>query len=348
MSITPFLKRLALGLRSLLPALLLALLPAPLPALQTAQATKQPAATKQVTATKHPFLWRIEGKGEQMFDVKSWLYGTMHLGDERLVTLPNSVEDALESADALYCELEMDRVQKQQQKMINKMLLPRGQTLRDRLPEKLYERLSDYLADRGVDMRTFDRMRVWAVSVNLAAIDAMKEKMRKSLDLMIYKDAKADDKEVGGLETVQEQLSALADTSEEDQIKMLRQSLDYRDKLAAQGISAMRQMLETYLTGDEEKLLAVATEAMGEDKELVKRFVKPMLTDRNIRMADRMAKMMVEHPDKSYFFATGAMHFPGKDGILTLLRKKGYRITRIDPPEKTKKKPRRKLEPVVR
>ncbi len=352
MSITPFLRRLA---QSLVPLCLFFLPATLLPAtFLPAQATTQ--ATRQVIGTEHPFLWRIDGKGEQTVGVKSWLFGTMHLGDERLMTLSDSVENALESVDALYCELEMDQMQKQQQKLVRKMLLPRGQTLRDHLPEKLYQQLSDYLADRGSGMRTFKRMQVWAVNLNLALIDAMKEKMTKSLDVMIYKDAKADDKEVGGLETMDEQLAAMAGMPEQDHIRMLSQSLDYMEKLAAKGVSPLRKMLEVYLSGDADRLMATATEAMGGDKELMQRFMKSMLFDRNVGMADRMAKMMTEHPQKSYFFAVGALHYPGKNGIVELLRRKGYRIQRIGAPKKARtdsrpsipKQAGRKLEKVGR
>jgi uncharacterized protein YbaP (TraB family) len=316
MSMSPFPRRLAQGL---VPLCLLLSLPA-----QT---------TTQVTPTKHPFLWRIDGRGEQTFAVKSWLFGTMHLGDDRLVTLPDSVEDARESVDALYCELAMDQMMKQQRRLMRKMLLPKGQILKDRLPKKLYRRLSDHVADRGSSMRTFQRMQVWAVNLNLALIDAMKEKMTKSLDVMIYKDAKADDKEVGGLETMDEQLAALADLPEQDHIKMLTHSLAYMEKLAKKGVSPLRRMLEIYLAGDGAKLMAVASEATG-DKELLERFMKSMLFDRNVGMADRMAKMMAEHPQKSYFFAVGALHYPGKNGIVELLRRKGYKIQRIGAPNK--------------
>ncbi len=359
MSIHPILKRLILGLRSLsrlLPGLLLPWLLLPwllLPSLLSAQATTQ--ATRQITPTKHPFLWRIEGKGNQTLNVKSWLYGTMHLGDERLVTLPDSVEVARESVDALYCELDMDQIQKQAGKMMLKMRLPRGQTLRDQLTPELYERLSDYVTERGSNMLMFRRMRVWAVSVNLAVIEAAKQKMTQSLDVLIYKDAKSDDKEVGGLETMAEQLDALSDMSEKDHIKLLMKSLDYMEEQAAKGISPLRKMQKTYLAGDAQKLWALANEVMGED-EVSKRFMKAMLTDRNVRMADRMEKKMEDHPDKSYFFAIGAMHYPGRNGILDLLRRKGFRIKRINPPSKvnadsrpsTRKQRGRKLERVVR
>ena len=55
----------------------------------------------------NPFLWRIESKGLQ---APSWLYGTMHMGNDRLVALPEVVEKARDGADALYCELAIDKM----------------------------------------------------------------------------------------------------------------------------------------------------------------------------------------------------------------------------------------------
>ena len=91
-------------------------------------------------------------------------------------------------------------------------------------------------------------------------------------------------------------------------------------------------MLEAYLTGDEEKILAVAVESMGGDKKLMDRLLRPLLAHRNVRMADRMEKAMRGNPKKSYFFAVGALHCVGEDSIIALLREKGYVIQRIDPP----------------
>ncbi len=166
----------------------------------------------------------------------------------------------------------------------------------------------------------------------VVAFDAMNQKMLKSLDDMLFKEAKADGKEVGGLETVQEQLDALASGSNEDQVDMLRLSLAHMIKLEAQGKSAIAQMLEAYLTGDEERILAVALESMGGDKKLMARLLRPLLAHRNVRMADRMEKAMRGNPKKSYFFAVGALHYVNEDSIIALLRKKGYVIQRIDPP----------------
>ena len=286
----------------------------------------------QVTATKHPFLWRIDGHGDNNFKVKSWLYGTMHLGDKRLVTLPKVVDNARENADALYCELDMIAMSKNQLRMVKAMMLPKGQKLSDRLSPELYARLDKYLRTHGVSAAGFDQLKVWAVTISMGTLDLVKDGFTHSLDDMIYRDARNDDIEVGGLETMDEQIQAFIGASESDQIRSLEQALTTGEKYDAQGRSQMKEMLECYLSGDTQQLTNKLEESFQEDPELATRMMKPLLDDRNVRMTQRMIEKLVAHPGKSYFFAVGAMHYPGKKGILKLMRAKGYRITRINPP----------------
>ncbi len=53
-------------------------------------------------------------------------------------------------------------------------------------------------------------------------------------------------------------------------------------------------------------------------------FLKYLISDRNHIMAERAVPII----DKgNAFIAVGALHLPGKDGIIELLRTKGYRVT---------------------
>lgn len=315
------------------------LLAAFLPAQTATRATRQ---SHPPTATGHPFLWRINGKGDQTFDVESWLYGTMHSGDERLVTLPDAVEHARKSADALYFEVDMSPSRQRTQTSARMMFLPPGQTLADRLPSKLYRRLSRYATDHGIQMRIVDRLQVWAVSLHVDQMNAKREKMTENLDRMLYQEAKEAGKEVGGLEMKHEQLGARSRLPERDSIEILSHSLDYLEKLDAKGVGPTRMLLEAYLAGDEAKIMGMVHEAFGNDKELVERFMNPTV-ERNVRIAGRMTKMMAAHPQKSYFFAVGALHCLGKDGVVELLRRKGYTIQRIGAPRSKTKRRRRWL-----
>ena len=296
------------------------------------------AQTEQITGTKYPFLWRVEGKIGEESAAKSWLYGTMHIGDQRLVTLPEVVDSAVESSDAVFCELDMKQAQRDQLSAIRTMALPRGQTLEDQLPVETYERLGKYLAKHGMSVDNLANLRVWAVNMTLASLEASFEGMTQSLDLSIYELADELDKETGGLETMDEQIQVLAGSSKEDQIAMLAATLDDLEESEARGSSSIEELLKIYLTGDEAALLEKASESMRDDKALNDRLLKRVLYDRNVTMANRMVEKMQAEPEKAFFFAVGAMHYPGEKGIVDLLRRKGYRITRIAAPPKVDKR----------
>jgi len=285
--------------------------------------------SKKIEPTRHPFLWRIEGKDSK---ATNWLYGTMHLGDDRLVALPDVVEEARDAADAVYCELAFDKLMAERNTVMKLMMAPPGESLDEVLPEALYDRLEARLEKLSVSMAQVKSMRVWAVGMILAQSEAAKLGMKKSLDKMLYDDAKRDDKEVGGLETIEEQLHAIGSCAIEDYIESLRVSLDLADKFEAQGKTGFGLMLESYLTGSEKIILDLIEQSMSPDVDLNRRLTKPVLEDRNIRMTNRIIKKLKENMPKKHFFAIGAMHYVGDMGIVVLMRKKGYTITRIQPP----------------
>ena len=291
------------------------------------------AFTLPAQGTKHPFLWKIEGPGVEK---ACWLYGTMHLGDDRLLAIPKVVDDAMANADALYCELAMDEMMKNQVKMTKMMLLPKGQKLSTILPADLYEKLDKRLRKLGASAGRFDNFQIWALNLTMAQFEAAKAGMLKSLDQTIYATAKSDGLEVGGLETFDEQMAAVSAASQADQIAGLRDSLAYMDKLEESGKTSMGILLEAYLTGSEHRILSVVEETMGPDEELNERLMKPMLEERNGRMADRIAKKLTgQGKPRSFFFAVGAMHNIGKGSVVELLRKKGYTLSRVAAPRPT-------------
>src|SRR5688572_693713 len=110
--------------------LALALAPVALPA---------PAATLDAEAPiEHPLLWRIDAPGGDG-DSPSWLFGTIHLADPRVLALATEVEQALDDADAVYTELAFDRMSLGA--IVQSTLLPDGQRLDDVLPPGVYDLL---------------------------------------------------------------------------------------------------------------------------------------------------------------------------------------------------------------
>ena len=53
--------------------------------------------------TSNPFLWQIDG------DNPSYLFGSMHFADNRLLTLPDIVIEAIDEVDIVYTEIKFDQ-----------------------------------------------------------------------------------------------------------------------------------------------------------------------------------------------------------------------------------------------
>ena len=64
------------------------------------------------------------------------------------------------------------------------------------------------------------------------------------------------------------------------------------------------------------------------DTEGVAEFEDLLLVGRNKNWIPIMEKMMIS---KTTFFAVGAGHLGGKNGVIALLRKQGYKVTAVDP-----------------
>jgi uncharacterized protein YbaP (TraB family) len=76
---------------------------------------------------------------------------------------------------------------------------------------------------------------------------------------------------------------------------------------------------------------ALKATSEGEHKELGERLIKRLLTDRDVIMADYIDATLKKSPDEVHFFAAGAAHYTGKNGVRAHLAKKGYTVTRMEP-----------------
>ena len=74
------------------------------------------------------------------------------------------------------------------------------------------------------------------------------------------------------------------------------------------------------------------TESMRLDPVLFGKFSVRAVDERNKLMVERLLVKRAERPDKTCFFAVGALHYAGETGIIGLLRKKGLTVTRVTEP----------------
>jgi len=272
---------------------------------------------------KNPFLWKVEKDNQT-----SYLFGTIHIPAPELSVLPLKVTKAIDDCDGVRTELDMSFLN--QMKATQLMLRKDGKKLKEILPEALYIRTEKALQaiNPALNLKPFSQLKIWALVATLELLEAqMKYPTITPIDDIIFRYGKEHNKSVGGIESVEEQVSVFNAFTLKEQIEMLEATLNYMQLYP----KAMNTMKELYIKGDEKLLWDFINEEFKADKykNLEKKFMEELLYKRNIRMAKRIETLLKEDKKKSYFFAFGVMHFLDKKSVIEYLEEYGYSITRI-------------------
>lgn len=284
--------------------------------------TNLAAEARQPTPT--PYLWRIDGAKP------SYLFGTIHLANPDVTKLASVTTRAVDSVDALYCELPFDMASQMQ---MAGALLGAGKPLSEVLPKDLYGRAEAELKriNPVLDLKPFDRMQVWALAMTISVLEEQLKYMgAQPVDAILYNRAAAAGKEVGGIETIAEQMGLFDQFSAEEQNAMLRGTLDDMERARREGRSSLAELHAAYLSGEMERVEKTITDWMSTiEPGLRNKLVESLFTKRNKLMAERIAAKLKGAPAKSFFFAIGAGHLYGTTGVVALLEKAGYKVTRV-------------------
>jgi uncharacterized protein YbaP (TraB family) len=274
-------------------------------------------------------LWKLEKPGE----APSYLFGTMHMSDPRVTTLPAAARKAYDAAGTIV--IETTEVLDQQKMMAalyrepDLMMFTDGTTLSSLLSPGDAALVNKALDARGIPPATMAKMKPWMLSAMIAlpACElARKASGAPVLDVKLAEDAKASGKSVEGLETVADQLRAMASLPLAFHMKGLVDTLKLGDKVN----DINETMIVLYQRGDIGMFWPLFRAAMPEDKEDpagYAAFEEAMITSRNKVMVDHAGPILAKG---NAFIAVGALHLPGADGLVEDFRKAGYTVTAIN------------------
>ncbi|MFP3545241.1 TraB/GumN family protein [Rhizobium sp. SIMBA_035] len=272
--------------------------------------------------------WKIEKPGLK----PSWLLGSMHVTDPRVLSLPAYAQAAHDSADTIV--IESDEILDEKKAAAALLARPDltmftdGTTIDKLLSPEDYARLDAGLKQRGIPLSAVSRMRPWMIAsaVALPACEiARKAKGVQFLDQKIAADAIKQGKQVKGLETLAEQLQAMAELPMEFHLKSLIETLELGPKMN----DVVETMTDLYLSGDVGMtipMLKTVSPEEGGDGDYAA-FEQRIILDRNKVMADRAAPILA---NGNVFMAVGALHLPGDQGVIELLRKQGFTVTAVN------------------
>jgi hypothetical protein len=248
----------------------------------------------------------------------SYLFGTIHSEDPRVLALPQPAVAALASAHTLVLEMVPDTASIRAAAAA--MRLDDGGRLEHLVPPELYQRCLEAAAARGLPEGALAGLKPWAVMLLMSMPPAQTGEF---LDRRLYEVASAQDKPTLGLEATGEQLSLFEQFSIDEQLGLLRSALAAQ----AEREQALENLVTAYTRGALGELLVLSDAgAPGLDPDLRARFRQVVIDSRNARMLRRIGALPA---DRSYFIAVGALHLPGPTGLLAGLREAGFGVRRL-------------------
>lgn len=273
------------------------------------------------SAQQSSLLWEISG---DKLAKPSYLYGTIHVSDQRVFQFGDSVIWAFRKAEAAAFELDMKKSNIMQ--MASRMVIKdSSESLKNLLKKKDYERLTALAKKQMGPMAGFvDQIKPFYVyAFLLQGNEEVKQpsaENSQALDLAMQDKARSLGKIIVGIEEMAEQMEAIDKLPIEDQVDLVRRQLRNPQKEE----DNMEELILMYLSQDLEGLNELMASEGG-----TAAMMNALIDNRNYKMSERIDTLV---QNRSAFIAIGAGHLSGDDGVINLLRKSGYRLRPMQAP----------------
>ncbi len=277
-----------------------------------------PAAYAQKAAPGNSLLWKIEGSGGK----SSFLFGTYHLVGSDYLDTHDEVAQAYKNSSRVVVEMEADSAALMQLTMLATMP---GRSFKGLLDSSDYQLVKKEIEPViGYDLAMFDNFKPNLIATMYSVALAQRSTPEdfkyggEPIDMFFASNGHKKGKEIIALETAREQADILFNSEAVEQqahnlVVMLKEADETRE--------ITEKVLKAY---QKEDLNSIWTETlkMGDaygDMDI-------LLHDRNKAWVKTLKEIL---PEGGVFIAVGALHLPGKKGLIRLLQKEGYTITPV-------------------
>jgi uncharacterized protein YbaP (TraB family) len=263
------------------------------------------------TRDNYDLLWEIQHKDSNK---KSYLFGTLHVKDSRAFKFSDSVIPAIKKSEMFALEIHPDSVYDNFDDNYYSSGLEN--VFKKILSKEDYARLkSRFYELNNTDLDSFPLMHPQLIESMLTKEKDKPDDKQTFLDAYLYGIAYNNKRQIAGLENIEDQIPTI-DKIDEDDIKesilyLLDSSIEEQDE-------QLERIIELYYNGNIDEILYYVNLNEPADEIMVKR---------NNVMANSIEDIMKDH---TVFAAVGTAHLPGKNGVIDLLRKKGYTVKKVN------------------
>lgn len=285
----------------------------PAPAFAAAVA---PAAAP--AAGSGPALWVVRDEDSTLY-----LFGTVHVLRPSTLWRWTVVEEAFDSADRLVLEISNPDDQAAIVPLIQQHGMSPDRPLSSMLNAEERARLDAAAQAMGANGAALDPMRPWLAALTLSVAPLIKAGYdpQSGVELVLKARAAAAGEEVGGFETIDEQIRILAGFPEAAQLDFLRSTLDDYETATVE----LDRLVEAWADGDVRAIDRIAVQPMRRENRTV---YDALLVRRNANWTNQIEAML--EGSGTVFIAVGAAHLAGGDSVQSMLSRRGVTVERVN------------------
>lgn len=264
-------------------------------------------------------VWRISNGDNHVY-----LGGTFHLLSASDHPLPAAFNQAYKEADLLVFETDLEKAQTPafQMAMMKALTFQDERTLQTTLKPDTLKALDAFLTSRGLQLESFAKFTPGGIGLMIAIMEYQRMGMQPAygVDSVYYQKAITDGKKVSLLETPEEQLEFISSIGEDQGDSMVAYTLKEIERLP----ELISELKETWRNGNLEQLDELA---LKDSREQFPQTHKSLIADRNNAWLPTIEKMLQD--ERNEFILVGALHLAGPEGLISQLKKQGYKVENI-------------------
>jgi uncharacterized protein YbaP (TraB family) len=262
------------------------------------------------------FMWRVQ-RGETTVD----LLGSIHAMKPEAYPLPPAIEAAFAAAEVVVFEVDLDEMNGAAFQMLAAGSLDGGRTLEQEIGPDLWGRLTATVDGTGLAPAALQFMKPWMAALSVAALQLAKAGYQQSagLDVHLSQRAKESGKERQALETMEEQLGLFTGLSPEESTAFLRSTLDE----LATVVPLLDEVAASWRVGE----VKPVEDLLGSEFSELPALRAKLVVDRNRAWLERIEALLAG--DRDALVVVGALHLVGPEGLVALLRGRGYTVSQL-------------------
>lgn len=265
------------------------------------------------TGAEHHTFWVVHGRHNTVY-----LLGSVHILKPSDSALPPEVLRAYADAHALVMEVPLSdlSIDKLMGLTLDLGTLPPGKTLAAALGPALYANFSAHAKPLGLNPGYLSHFQPWLAALTVEQLELAKAgfDVDSGADMQLARRAQADHKPVIGLETAKDQLSLFARLDDAQQREFMQYTLQDADSAPRE----VESLVGAWRDGDTGALEKALHDGFDQFPDLY----RELTTDRNRKWLTEILPLLRE--DQDYLIVVGALHLVGRDGVIELLKQRGY------------------------